>query len=79
MIGVDATTKQQEAVEDGREYGIVSQDPYEIGYQTILTAAQATDPEFENDGSVEKSVLLEPAWIDASNIDDPRYSNYIYE
>ena len=79
MIGVDATTKQQEAVKDGREYGIVSQDPYEIGYQTLLTAAQATDPEFENDGSVEKTVLLEPAWIDASNLDDPRYSNYIYE
>ena len=79
MIGVDATTKQQEAVKDGREYGIISQDPYEIGYQTLLTAAQATDPEFENDGSVEKTVLLEPAWIDASNLDDPRYSNYIYE
>lgn len=78
MIGVDATSKQQEAVGDGREYGIVSQDPYEIGYQTILAAAQVTDPEGNGGEDLEKTVLLEPAWIDSSNIGDPQYSNYIY-
>ena len=76
MIGVDATTKQQAAVKYGREYGIVSQDPYEMGYQTILAAAQMTDPERPEQS--EKTELLEPAWIDSSNIEDPEYSNYIY-
>lgn len=79
MIGVDATTKQQEAVHDGREYGIVSQDPYEIGYQTILVSAQVTDPEYKSQAEIEKITLLPPAWIDSSNIDDPQYSNYIYK
>lgn len=76
MIGVDATTKQQAAVKDGREYGIVSQDPYEMGYQTILAAAQMTAPERPEQS--EETELLEPAWIDSSNIEDPEYSNYIY-
>lgn len=77
MIGVDATTKQQAAVKDGREFGIVSQDPYEMGYQTILAAAHMTD----SDGvqKSEETDLLEPAWIDSSNIDNPEYSNFIYK
>ena len=77
MIGVDATTKQQAAVKDGRELGIVSQDPYEMGYQTILAAAHMTD----SDGvqKSEETDLLKPAWIDSSNIDNPEYSNFIYK
>lgn len=38
MVGTDATDKQQKAVKDGTELGIVSQDPYAMGYITILTA-----------------------------------------
>lgn len=76
MIGVDATTKQQAAVQDGREYGIVSQDPYSMGYETILAAMQVTDPE---EIEPEASVLLEPAWIDGTNLENPEYSNYIYK
>lgn len=79
MVGVDATTKQQKAVKNGTEYGIVSQDPYAIGYQTILAAVQVTDPEAGKSSDMEKMTLLEPAWIDNSNIDDPQYSNYIYK
>lgn len=41
MVGVDATSKQQEAIRNGVEAGVVSQDPYRIGYQTILAASAA--------------------------------------
>lgn len=41
MVGVDATSVQQKAITDGQELGTVSQDPYDIGYQTIIVAAQA--------------------------------------
>ena len=78
FIGVDATTKQQEALRDGTELGIVSQDPYDMGYQTIMAAVQVTETDGEKAEEPEKTVLLDPAWIDASNIDDPQYSNYIY-
>ena len=78
MVGVDASTVQQDAIKNGQELGCVSQDPYEIGYQTIIVAAQAMSTDEEQAAAVEKNVLLEPGWIDAANIDDPQNSNYLY-
>ena len=78
MVGVDATTVQQKAIADGQELGTVSQDPYAIGYQTIIAAAQAMSTDEEQASAVEKNILLEPEWIDAANIDDPQNSNYLY-
>lgn len=77
MVGVDATSKQQEAVRNGVEAGVVSQDPYRIGYQTILAAVQLTVPKEEVSG-VERTVLYDPVWIDSSSLDNPEYSNYLY-
>lgn len=78
MVGVDASTAQQDAIKNGQELGCVSQDPYEIGYQTIIAAAQAMSTDEEQASAVEKNILLEPEWIDAANIDDPQNSNYLY-
>ena len=78
MVGVDATTVQQKAIADGQELGTVSQDPYAIGYQTIIAAAQAMSTDVQKAAEVEKNVLLEPKWIDASNIGDETNSNYLY-
>ena len=77
MVGVDATSKQQEAIRNGVEAGVVSQNPYRIGYQTILAAVQLTAPKEEVSG-VERMVLYDPAWIDSSSLDDPEYSDYLY-
>lgn len=77
MVGVDATSKQQEAIRNGVEAGVVSQNPYRIGYQTILAAVQLTVPKEEVSG-VERTVLYDPAWIDSSSLDDPEYSDYLY-
>lgn len=76
MVGVDATSRQQEAIRNGEEVGVVSQQPYAMGYQTIWTAAMATSPK----GTVEitRRELISPEWIDAAALDDPAYSNYIY-
>ena len=78
MVGVDASTVQQDAIKNGQELGCVSQDPYEIGYQTIIAAAQAMSTDEEQAAAVEKNVLLEPGWIDAANIEDSQNSNYLY-
>lgn len=77
MVGVDGTSRQLEAIEAGEEIGLVSQDPYTMGYQTILTALLTTLPE-EDEVEIEKEVLLNPVWLDRGNLDDPEYSNYIY-
>ena len=78
MVGVDATSAQQEAIANGQELGVVSQDPYDVGYQTIIAAAQAMSTDEAQAASVDKDVLLEPKWIDAENIDDASNSNYLY-
>lgn len=78
MVGVDATTVQQKAIENGQELGTVSQDPYDVGYQTIIAAAQAMSTDETQAAAVEKNVLLEPKWIDATNIGDDANSNYLY-
>ena len=78
MVGVDATTKQQDAVRNGSEAGIVSQSPYQLGYQTILAAVQLTVPYEEVSSGLEKFVYYDPVWIDTTNLDAPEYSSYLY-
>lgn len=83
MIGVDASSGQQDAIQKGMEKGCVSQDPYEVGYQTILTAAHASISDNKGDQSaqslqLDKETLLSPQWIDESNIADDAYSRYLY-
>lgn len=76
MVGVDATTKQQEAIENGDEIGVVSQQPYTMGYQTIWTALMATAP--RKSVKIERNVLISPAWIDRACLENPEYSEYLY-
>ncbi len=77
MIGVDGTSRQLEAIQSGEEIGLISQDPYTMGYQTILTALMTTVPE-EKEVEIEKEILLRPVWLELANLEDPEYSNYIY-
>ncbi len=76
LVGVDATTKQQEAIRNGEEIGCVSQQPYAMGYQTIWTAVETTAP--RKSVTIERNLLLNPAWINADNLDDPDASAYLY-
>lgn len=76
MVGVDATERQQKAVKDAEEVGVVSQQPYAMGYQTMYAAILATAP--QKSVSIEKTAFIEPAWIDAANLENPSYSDYIY-
>lgn len=76
MVGVDATSKQIEAVRNGDEVGIVSQSPYAMGYQTMWTALQATAP--KKTVEIEKNALINPIWIDSTNLDDPEIRPYLY-
>ena len=77
MVGVDATTIQQEAVHNGRQLGIVSQNPHLMGFETVWTALLTT-VQGETGVEFEKRELLVPAWIDRENIDDAEYGKYLY-
>ena len=76
MVGVDATSKQQEAIQKGEELGVLSQNPYAMGYQTMWAAIQSPAPKKET--KIDKKVLLDPVWIDAENIKSEDITNYLY-
>ena len=42
MIGVDMGDTQKKAIEDGKEVGSVCQNPYGMGYATIVAGARAS-------------------------------------
>ena len=75
-MGVDATSRQQEAIRSGEELGAVSQNPYAMGYQTMLTALQAIN--LDQQEETEKNVLLAPVWVDMDNMDSLVGSGYVY-
>ena len=66
MVGVDGTKAQQKAIRNGTEYGCVSQDAWQIGYNSMMLAVSLTDPDAETEILTE---LLEPGWLDSTNID----------
>ena len=76
MVGVDATTRQQEAIKNGGEVGTVSQNPYAMGYRTMWMALQVSSE--TGQGGEKISDYLPPEWIDAQNLEDPAYAGYIY-
>ncbi|MBQ0000596.1 MAG: substrate-binding domain-containing protein [Clostridiales bacterium] len=78
FAGVDATTKQQDAIKDGQQICTISQDPKTLGYETLITAVYAALKEDMPEIELEKEILLEPQKIDASNMYNPRYINYLY-
>lgn len=77
LVGVDATSNQQTAIREGREVGVVSQDPHMMGFETIWTALLLTAAE-NTEIEVEETKLLEPAWIDLENIDNEENGKYLY-
>lgn len=76
LVGVDATSRQQEAIRSGEELGAVSQNPYAMGYQTMLAALQAIN--LGQQEKIEKNVLLAPVWVDNDNMGSLVGSGYIY-
>ena len=67
IVGVDGTKAQQEAVRSGQEVGFIAQNPYEIGYRTILKALRVAEPG-ELEGS-EKVDWVKSQWIDQGNLE----------
>lgn len=77
MVGMDATTVQQDAIHDGRQIGVVSQNPHMMGFETIWTALLTTVEDMK-DVEFSRNRLLQPVWIDMNNIDDVEYGKYLY-
>lgn len=74
IVGVDGTAAQQEAVSAGQELGFVAQNPYEIGYQTVV---QAVKTAFGNDKEDNLQKQIETQWIDEENLGDFGDTGYL--
>ena len=74
VIGFDAGAKQIKAVKDGVEIGVLSQNPYGMGYATVIAGVRA-DQGLENDAFINTGYQ----WIDNTSIELPEYQNYLYQ
>lgn len=74
MVGFDAGDTQLEAVRSGAAYGVICQNPYGMGYATIVAAARAVLG-MENDSYIHAGYQ----WIDADNIDEEENQKYLYQ
>jgi ribose transport system substrate-binding protein len=67
VVGVDASPDVLTLLTEGKIHGIVTQNPYQIGYQTVKTlveAAKGTMP-------AQKSIVSESVWVTKDNMNDP--------
>lgn len=64
IVGFDVSEKIMNAVKDGTVLGTVAQDPYSMGYATVIAAARSIAG-MENAETICTSHL----WIDSSNLD----------
>ena len=72
MIGVDMGDTQKKAIEDGKEVGSVCQNPYGMGYATIVAGARASLG-LESDKN-----RFRFQWIDKNTIGLEEYARYLY-
>ena len=74
LIGFDSGQNQIDAVTAGKEYGMICQNPYGMGYASMVAAARlaAHLP-------VDPYISSGYQWIDKSNIDLPENQQYLYK
>ncbi len=74
MMGFDAGTDQIAALEDGSIDGLIVQNPFGMGYATVVAAAR-TVLEIGNEARVDTGYV----WVDAENMEDPKIQPMLYE
>ena len=73
VVGFDAGKVQREAVAQGREYGLICQNPRGMGYISVIAAMHAANGE-----KIDKHINTGYRWIDRSNLSDEENSVFLY-
>ncbi len=73
IVGFDSGEKQQKAIQEGREYGTVTQNPYGLGYAAIVAAVRAIEGL-----PVDQKIDTGYQWLDKDTIDLETNQKYIY-
>ena len=74
MMGFDAGQDQLDALSDGSIDGLVVQNPFGMGYATVVAAAR-TALEIGNEAQVDTGFV----WVDAENMEDESIQPMLYE
>lgn len=74
LMGFDAGKEQVAALKNGTIDGLVVQNPFGMGYATVVAAARAT-LEIGNEANVDTGYV----WADKENMDDPAVKGMLYE
>lgn len=73
IIGFDGGESLTEALEDGKVDGLIIQNPYGIGYATIVAAARSA-LDLGNEANVDTGY----AWVTKDNMDETAIKNMLY-
>lgn len=74
LMGFDAGKEQVAALKDGKVDGLIVQNPFGMGYATVVAAARAT-LEIGNEANVNTGYV----WADKESLDDPVIKGMLYE
>lgn len=74
VVTVDAGKEIVQAIREGRDVGTVCQNPYAIGYVSVIAAAREAMG-LSNDSYIDTGFQ----WIDADNLDAAENQKYLYE
>lgn len=73
IVGFDATQEEAQALEEGLVDGLIAQNPYGMGYATVVACSRAI-LELGNEAEVDSGYT----WITADNMDDPEVAAMLY-
>lgn len=76
VVGFDAGKAQQTAVKEGEEVGMIVQNPYGMGYATVIAGVRADPDQYLGN---DKFINTGYQWIDSTNLELKQYANYLYE
>ncbi len=73
ILGFDATQEEARALEEGLVDGLIVQNPYGMGYATVVACSRAI-LELGNEAEIDSGYI----WITADNMEDPEVAAMLY-
>lgn len=73
VVGVDSSPDVLTLVEDGSIAGVITQNPFAMGYETVRILVEAADGTMP----AESNVVSESVWVTAENMNDPEIQQVI--
>lgn len=74
VVGFDSGKQQQDAVKSGKEVGFITQNPYGMGYATVIAGLRA-----DQGLGIDTFINTGYQWIDSENLEKEEYRGFLYQ